>query len=178
LRNEFQENAAMKKNKKWSFWKGVGLMFKILGLVVIVALLAPIGYLAWRAGQPMSLPEYGGRTYYELLSERRLAYNKLATSYQASHPSVDVKNGACFFTEIIVELAELPISGRYAISAIYPNMQKSIDPRDIKNGYIPAKVTWANILPSTWKVFEMFVWGTIKHAPDGPVPYCRIQPSR
>ncbi len=88
----------MKKNKKWSFWKGVGLMFKILGLVVIVALLAPIGYLAWRAGQPMSMPEYGGRTYYELLSERRQAYDELAHSYQASHPSVDVKNGACFFS--------------------------------------------------------------------------------
>ena len=52
-------------------------MFKILGLVVIVALLAPIGYLAWRAGQPMSLSEYGGRTYYELLSERRQAYDEL-----------------------------------------------------------------------------------------------------
>jgi hypothetical protein len=160
--------------KKWSFWKGVGLMFKILGLVVVVALVAPIGYFAWRAGQPMSMPEYDGRTYYELLAKRRLAYTDLAHSYQASHPSVDVKNGACFITEISIELLEIPISGRYAISVIYPNMQKSIDPRDIKNGYIPANVTWVNILPSTWKVFEMFVWGTIEHAPNGPVPYCRI----
>ena len=52
---------------KWGFWKGLGLMIKILGLIVIVALLVPIGYLAWRAGQPMSMPEYGGRTYYECL---------------------------------------------------------------------------------------------------------------
>jgi len=149
-------------------------MFKFLGLVVIVALLAPIGYFAWRASQPMSMPEYDGRTFYQLLSERRQAYDDLAQIYQASHPSVDVKNGACFFTEMSVELLEIPISGRYALSAIYPNMQKSIDPRDIRNGYIPSNVTWVNILPSTWKVFEMFVWGTIEHAPDGPVPYCRI----
>jgi predicted negative regulator of RcsB-dependent stress response len=53
LRNEIQENATVKK--KWSFWKGVGLMFKVLGVIVIVALLFPIGYFAWRAGQPMSM---------------------------------------------------------------------------------------------------------------------------
>ena len=164
----------MTKNKKWSFWKGVGLMFKILGLIVIVAILAPFGYFAWRAGQPMSMPEYGGRTYYELLAERRQAYVDLAHSYQASHPNVDVKKHSCFFTEISIELLEIPISGRYALSAIYPYFQQSIDPRDIRNGYIPINVTWINILPSSWKVFEMFVWGTIKHAPEGPVPYCRI----
>jgi hypothetical protein len=159
---------------KWSFWKGVGMMFKIIGLLVVVALLIPIGYLAWRAGQPMSMPEYGGRTYYDLLVERRQAYDELARSYQANHPNVDVKNMACFFTEMSVEMMEIPISGHYALSAIYPEMQKSIDPRDIRNGYIPINVTWINILPSSWKVFEMFVWGTIKHAPEGPVPYCRI----
>lgn len=162
--------------KKWSFWKGVGMMFKIIGLLVVVALLAPIGYLAWRAGQPMSMPEYSGRTYYELLAERRQAYVDLATEYQASHPSVEVRIGACFFTEISVELMEISISGRYALSAIYPNMQQSIDPRDLRDGYIPTDVTWINLLPSSWNVFEMFVWGTIEHAPDGPVPYCRIQP--
>ena len=159
---------------KWSFWKGVGLMIKILGLIVIVVLLAPIGYFAWRAGQPMSMQEYGGRTYYELLAERRQVYDELALSYQASHPNVDVNSGGCFFTEMSVELLEIPISGRYALSAIYPNIQQSIDPRDIRNGYIPTNVTWVNILQSSWKVFEMFVWGTIKHTPEGPVPYCRI----
>jgi hypothetical protein len=172
LRSEIQENAAMKK--RWSFWKGVGLMFKFLGLVVIVALLAPIGYFAWRAGQPLSMPEYGGRTFYQLLSERQQAYADLAHSYQTSHPNVDVKSGACFFTEILVEAMEIPMAGRYALSAIYPGMLHSIDPRDIRNGYIPTNVTWANILPTSWNVFERFVWGTISHAPNGPEPYCRI----
>ena len=65
---------------------------------------------------------------------------------------------------------ETPISGHYAISVIYPNMQQSIDPRDIRNGYFPTNVTRINILPFSWKVFEMFIWGTIEHAPQGPVP--------
>lgn len=153
-------------------------MLKILGLVMIVALLVPIGYFAWRAGQPMSMPEYDSRTFYQLLSERRQAYDDLAQTYQASHPSVEVKNGACFFTEILVEAMEIPMSGRYALSAIYPSMQQSIDPRDIKNGYIPTNVTWRNFLPASWKIFEMFIWGTIEHTPNGPVPYCRIRPPK
>jgi hypothetical protein len=74
----------MKKNRKWTFWKGVGLMFKILGLIVIVAIMAPFGYFAWHAGQPMSMAEYDGRTFYTLIAERRQAYNDLAVEYQAA----------------------------------------------------------------------------------------------
>ena len=74
-------------------------MFKIIALIVIIVLLAPIGYFAWRAGQPMSLPEYDGRTYYELLTERRQAYADLALEYQADHPDVNVKTKMCFQNE-------------------------------------------------------------------------------
>ncbi len=149
-------------------------MFKILGLIVILAILAPFGYVAWRAGQPMSMPEYDGRTYYQLLAERQQAYTELAQKYQASYPNVKVKLEACFFTEIGVDLVGLPMSLFYALSAVYPELQKTIDPRDIQNGYGPNYVTWLNIMPSTWRVFEKFVWGTVEHTPNGPVPYCRI----
>ena len=37
---------------------------------MIVALLTPIVFCAWCTSQPMSMPEYGGRTYCELLAER------------------------------------------------------------------------------------------------------------
>jgi hypothetical protein len=151
-------------------------ILKITLLLLILLVLTPIGYFAWRANQPMDMPEYGGRTFYELLAERRQAYNDLAQAYQTNHPSVEVKKGACFLTEISIELLEIPLSGTYAMAGIYPEMQKSIDPRDIQNGYVPADATWTTILPSSWKTFEMFVWGTIEHAPQGPVPYCRIRP--
>src|SRR5664280_1072423 len=114
----------MKKNKMRPFWKGIALMFKVLGVIVIVALLAPIGYFAWRAGQPMSMQEYGGRTYYGLLSERRQAYDALAHSYQANHPSVDVKNGMCFQAELAVSIANtLPWAGVCAASEFIPALR-------------------------------------------------------
>ena len=152
----------------------IGGLVKTTLILLVLLLVLPFMYFAWRAGQPMSMPEYGGRTYYELLVERQQAYTDLGETYQKSHPNVEVKNGACFFTEILVELMEIPMSARYALSSVYPSMQQSIDPQDVRNGYILKSVTWRNILPSSWKVFEMFLWGTFEHAPDGPVPYCRI----
>jgi hypothetical protein len=161
--------------KKWSFWKGVGMMFKIIGLLVVVALLAPIGYLAWRAGQPMSMTEFNGLTYYELLAERRQAYDDLATEYQASHPNVHVRMGTCFISELSVELLAIPNSAYYTLAAIYPKLQARIDPVDIQNGYLPNNISWLNFLPNWWKVFEKFILGTKEHVPHGPVPYCRIK---
>jgi hypothetical protein len=165
----------MKKFLK-ATWKVLSVIMKITLLLLLVLILTPLGYFAWRAGQPMTMPEYDGMTYYELLTERRQAYDDLAQDYQAGHPNVDVKFGACFSTEIGVELMELPISFFYALASMYPSLQRSIDPRDIQNGYIPDAVTWMNIFPSTWTVFEKFVWGTVEHTPNGPVPYCRVPP--
>ena len=165
----------MKKNKKWSFWKGVGLMFKILGLVVIVALLAPIGYLAWRAGQPMSMPEYGGRTYYELLSERQQTYDELAHSYQASHPSVDVKNGMCFQAELAVSIANaLPWAGVCAASEFIPAL-RFYGPKTQRMGCGQMGGTWMNFPNTWWRTYEKLLFADILSTrPQGPVPYCRI----
>jgi len=79
-------------------------MFKILGLIVIVAILAQFGYFAWSAGQPMHMPEYGGQTYYELLSNRRQVYAHLAAEYQSIHPTVNVKAAICFQAQVAVSL--------------------------------------------------------------------------
>ena len=165
----------MTKNKKWSFWKGVGLMFKILGLIVIVAILAPFGYFAWRAGQPMSMPEYDGRTYYELLTERRQAYAELAQEYQASHPSAKVKNGMCFQAELVVSLANtLPWAGVCAASEFIPALH-FYGPKSQKMGCGQMGGTWMNFPVTWWRTYEKLLYVDIlSTAPQGPVPYCRI----
>ena len=165
----------MTKNKKWSFWKGVGLMFKILGLILIVAILAPFGYFAWRAGQPMSMPEYGGRTFYELQTERRQAYADLATEYQASHPNTDVKVGMCFQAEVAVSLANtLPWSGLCAASEFIPSL-RIYGSRSQQLGCGQMGGTWLNFPSTWWNTFESLLYKDILNtAPHGPVPYCRI----
>lgn len=161
--------------KTWSFWKEVGMMFKILGVILIVALLAPIGYFAWRASQPMSMPEYGSRTYYELLAERRQAYDELAHSYQASHPNVDVKNGICFQTELAVSLANtLPWAGVCAASEFIPILQ-FYGPKSKQMGCGQMDGTWLNFPDVWWRTYEKLLYVDILSTrPQGPVPYCRI----
>ena len=48
---------------------------KFLGNIVLIIVLAtivvPVGYLAWRADQPMDLPQFKGYTYYEYLAWRK-----------------------------------------------------------------------------------------------------------
>jgi hypothetical protein len=161
--------------KKWSFWKGVGMMFKIIGLLVVVALLTPIGYLAWRAGQPMSMPEYGGRTYYELLADRRQAYADLAAEYQASHPNADVKVGMCFQVEVAVSLGNtLPWAALCTASELIPGL-RIYGSRSQQLGCGQMGGTWLNFPSTWWNTFESLLFKDILvTAPHGPVPYCRF----
>jgi hypothetical protein len=165
----------MKKNKRWSFWKGMGMMFKILGLLVIIALVAPIGFFAWRAGQPMSMPEYNGRTYYELLAERRQAYEDLATEYQASHPNTEVKVGMCFQAEVAVSLVNtLPWAGVCAASEFIPGLS-FYGSRSQQLGCGQTGGTWLTFLSTWWRTYEQLLYADILITrPHGPVPYCRI----
>lgn len=146
----------------------------LLGMLAIV-LSTPLAFFAWRASQPMDRQEFRVMAYYQLLAERQADYAELATAYLASHPQVDVKDGMCFGVELFVELAiSLPGSGFYTLAGLYPDLQRYVNPLDVQRGYIPDNVTYANFLPTWWDTFELFIWHLIKHAPHGPVAYCRI----
>ncbi len=165
----------MKKNRKWTVWKGVGLMSKILGLIVIVAILASFGYFAWRAGQPMHMPEYGGQTYYELLSNRRQAYADMAAEYQASHPAVNVKAAMCFQAEVAVSLVNtLPWSGLCAASKLIPAL-RIYGARSKRLGCGQAGGTWLSFPDMWWRTYERLLYiDILLTRPHGPVAYCRI----
>jgi hypothetical protein len=159
---------------KWSFWKGVGMMFKIIGLLVVVALLAPIGYLAWRAGQPMSMPEYGGRTYYELLAERRQSYDDLAHSYQASHPSINVKYGMCYRSEVLIIAYNVPWAGFCSLAGVIPGLKSRVGPNASRLGCGQGNGSWLNFLGNWWNMYEHLTYSLLSHMDTGPVPYCKI----
>jgi hypothetical protein len=148
---------------------------KALCALLLVALLTPFAYFAWRASQPMDRPEFRDLTYYRLLSERQAAYDQLAHSYQASHPNMQVKIGMCFGVEVFVEVVvSWPHSGFYTLAGLFPSLKRYVNPWDLQRGYVPEGVTYGNFLPAWWDTFEKFVWGLIDHVPHGPVAYCRI----
>jgi len=155
----------------------LGFLVKLVLLILLVTLVVPIGYLAWRADQPMALPQFKGLTYYQYLNWRKDAYHQMAVNYKASHPNAKMGGGLdmCFQDETAVDLAySLPVSGIYVLSSVFPNLQKFIDQSQIK---APSGVTWLNFLPDWWLVYEKFVLDDVETTHDDAVAFCRLQPN-
>jgi hypothetical protein len=60
------------------------LFFKILAnavwILLLLTIIFPIGWFAWRMGQPMDMPEYNGLTYYQFVSWRKNTLHEMADS--------------------------------------------------------------------------------------------------
>jgi hypothetical protein len=169
-----QKEFAMKKALK-ATWKIISTILIVALLLLVILILTPIGYFTWRASQPISMPEYDGRTYYQLLAERRQAYADLATEYQASHPSVEVKPAMCFQTELAVSLASsLPWAGICAASEFVPAL-RFYGPKSQRMGCGQMGGTWMNFPTTWWRTYEKLLYDDILSTrPQSPVPYCRI----
>jgi len=89
----------------------IGGLVKATLILLVLLLVLPLVYFAWRAGQPMSMSEYGGRSYYELLSEREAKYSNLAEKYQAINEKAFTLGGylsAPFMTLSFMALLVIP----------------------------------------------------------------------
>jgi hypothetical protein len=148
---------------------------KIFCAFLLVTLLTPLAYFAWRAGQPMSKAEFKGLSYFQFLAERHEGYDVLAQTYQASHPNANVKTGICFGSELAVEITfSWPVSSLYTLAAVSPTVKSHLNPQAIHRGLVPEHVTVWSFLPAWWATFEKMVWGLAEHTPHGPVAYCRL----
>lgn len=156
--------------------KAFGLLFKLTLILLIAAILLPIGWFVLRAGQPMDLPQFKGLSYYQYLQWRQMAYRQMAVDYQTAHPDYPMNGGLdmCLKTEVGVSLAyAFPVSGIFTLSGKYPSLQRFLDQRGIQ---APTGVAWANFLPLWWQTYEKFVWSAADYAPHGPVVRCRLKP--
>jgi hypothetical protein len=123
----------------------------------------------------MSMPEYSGLTYYELLAERQQGYADMAAEYQASHPNADVKVGMCFQAELTISLmSTLPWSAVCATSEFIPALQV-YGPKSQRMGCGQRGGTWINFPSNWWRTYEELLYTDILATrPQGPVQYCRI----
>ena len=156
-------------------------IFKIISTGILILLLAtlvvPAGYLAWRAGQPMALPQYNGLTYYQFMRWQKIAYHKLAVDYKAAHPNNPMHGGLdmCFNVALGMDLStRLPVSGIETLAGVFPGLKKVVTPRDWVN--IPQEVTVQTFLPIWWGIFEKLVWSEAEYNPNTSVVYCRLKP--
>lgn len=157
--------------------KGFALLFKTILLALLVAVLTLVLYFAWRAGQPMELPEFNGLTYYQFLEWRSIAHNELEVKYQASHPQVKVKIGVCDFSDRLITFSvgiEQSLwytfwswrDDRNRLAMLAANYPTANQP-----------VTWSNFMPSWWQSYEKLILSLAEYTPQTSVAYCRIQPN-
>ncbi len=124
-------------------------MTKVISALLLITLLTPIAYFAWLAGQPMSMPEFKGLSYFQFLAERQEGYDVLADTYQASHPNAKVKNGICFGSELAVEITfSWPVPSLYTLAAVSHTVKSHLNPQATRLGLVPEHVTVWSFLPA------------------------------
>jgi hypothetical protein len=147
-------------------------------VLLLVTIVVPVGYLAWRADQPMELPQFKGYTYDQYLNWRKDALHQMAVKYQTAHPNAKMGGGidACFNVDTAGDLGlKLPLAGFYTLAGIFPSLQNNIQKSDRQ--FVPKDVTLLTFLPNWWQIFESFVWDSASHAPATSVAYCRLEPN-
>lgn len=97
-------------------------------------------------------------------------------SYQASHPSVAVKEGICFQNEVIMSIGyTLPWAGFCALSDVLPLLQGLIGPKAGQSGCgADANINWLKVLNSWWINFEQMQYHMYEYRAVGPTIYCRV----
>jgi hypothetical protein len=151
--------------------KAIQFVFKTIAAVTLAAIILPIGFFAWRAGQPMESPQFNGLTFYQYATWRIESYKTNAAQYQAMHPEVVVKVNACYVSNLPFVIFA-PMSEFYTLAGKFPALRRFISPRDYK--YIPVDVTWATLPSAWWTTYETAISTTIRGDRSSPAVYCRL----
>jgi hypothetical protein len=132
--------------------KGIGMVFKNVLLLGMVAILTPGLYFYWRANRPMGLPEFGGKTFYQVLGERQQTYAEHEEQWRQTHDGeypLGSKN-MCFLLETFVVLYEKPLMDYAIIMHIHsPGNPSYVLPEGVHFNGIK------DFLPASWTMFEM-----------------------
>jgi hypothetical protein len=158
--------------------KGFALLFKTTLLALLIAVLIPTLYFAWRMGKPLPQPEFKGLSYYQYFEWRKMATEDAIAKYIVSHPNYEYTGignpmTACYSGDIAGAYLLLPPqSFSYTLAALAGKMADELHP-------LPTGVTLLNFMPKWWDTFEYLFWyNEIRLDGFGSlVEFCRIRPS-
>jgi hypothetical protein len=159
-------NANVKKfGVSWKIVRqGIGMVFKNILLLGMIAILTPGLYFYWRASQPMGLPEFGGKTFYQVLEERQQTYAEHEEQWRQTHDGeypLGSKN-MCILLETFVVLYEKTLMDYALIMHIHSPENPSYA--------LPEGVHFNGIkdfLPASWTMFEMSMLSLYQYIPQG-----------
>jgi|SRR5271157_220694 len=144
-------------------WETIVYLFRTMVLVILIVVLAPPIYFAWRAGQPMELPEFGGKTFYKIQAERQQEYSLHEAYWQLTHHGEYPMHskGMCYRMEIGFILVVVKPLMDIAL------IRHMITPND-PIAALPANVYYHDILdylPASWTLFEMGALNLYQYIP-------------
>ena len=158
--------------------KGFALLFRTTLLALLIAVLTPTLYFAWRMGKPLPQPEFKGLTYYQYFAWRKMATEDSIAKYMASHPDykysgIGTPMTACYSAHVFGAYLLLPPqSFSYTLAALAGKAPDELHP-------LPTDVTIENFMPKWWDTFEYLLWYNQVHLDSfgSLVAMCRIQPN-
>jgi hypothetical protein len=148
-------------------------LFKAVLLILIILILTPVLYFAWRATQPMDLPQLKGMSYDQFIEMHKICEDYLLNRYQIQHVETPLSSQQVTQYRITDSMprAELFLLSGYAtlgylfdldpeqpwVSGLHlDNLQNNL--RQNWPWLTPGSVTWLNFLPSWWKMSEAAIW--------------------
>jgi hypothetical protein len=158
--------------------KGFALLLKTILIALLVAMLTPIPYFAWRMGKPLPQPEFKGLSYYQYFEWRKMATEDAIAKYIVSHPNYEYKGignpmTACYSGDVLGAYLLLPPQAfSFTLAALAGKM-----PDELHS--LPTGVTLLNFMPKWWDTFEYLLWYNQIHLDSfgSLVAECRIQPN-
>lgn len=159
-------NANVKKTGiSWKIvGQGIGRVFNIVLLLVMIAGLMPGLFFVWRVNQPMELYEFGGKTFYQVLLDRQQTYAEHEEQWCQTHAGefpLGSKN-MCFLVETLVVLVQKPSMDFLLILHMHsPDNPYYGLPEDVHFNGI------ADFPLASWTLFEMSTLGLYQYIPHG-----------
>ena len=157
---------------------GLSLLFKTILLALLVAVLIPTLYFAWRMGEPLPQPEFKGLSYYQFFEWRKIAHEDAIAKYMDSHPDYEYTGigtpmTACYSSRLyITSFVGTFQAFSFTLAALAGRMPDKLHT-------LPTEVTLFNFVPKWWDTFEYLFWyNHIRLDSFGSfVVMCRIQPN-
>jgi hypothetical protein len=156
--------------------KGIALLFKTILLALLVAMLTPPIYFAWRAFHPMELPQFQGLTYYQFLEWRKMAHGDFEMKYQAAHPEANVKAGLCERGNRIVTFSVGVWQSWWYTFLSWRDERNRLAMLEADYPVYEEPVSSAAFLPAWWLTYEKLVLSLAEYHPHTSLAECRLQP--
>jgi hypothetical protein len=162
------------KKRMNTFKKIIGSLFKAALLTLLLLILIPVLYFAWRATQPMELPEFNELSYVQYTEWRKLISQNAYNEYVINHPGYTYKSpDGCTDGSIVVEKTAMwYLSTEVVYAQDHPEITTTWDA--VSLSAIPTEnTTVLNVLPQLWLVREKLIRHTMSQLANSPVPFCR-----